>query len=127
MAQAKVTEFRRALLARFIQAEELGKSHIEIGCGGLHDEVNLGGNKPAVCSGVMWVETAEGKLRDRVHATRRRRTQPDDPLRAAAPAISVRVISVRDRSSVWRGSCAPSHWFNGCGKQVGSGRNGIAA
>ena len=60
MAQPKVTEFRRALLARFIQAEELGKSHIEIGCGGLHDEVNLGGNKPAVCSGVMWVETAEG-------------------------------------------------------------------
>ena len=60
MAEATVPEFRRALLARFRKAEKSGKQHLEVACRDLHDEVNSGGNKPAVCSGVMWVETSEG-------------------------------------------------------------------
>ena len=60
MAEPTVPDFRRALLARFKQAEESGERHVEVWCRNLHDEVNPGGNKPAVCSGVMWVETAEG-------------------------------------------------------------------
>lgn len=60
MAEPMVPEFRRALLARFTQAEKSGKRHLEVQCRDLHDEVNSGGNKPAVCSGVMWVETSEG-------------------------------------------------------------------
>ena len=60
MPEATVPEFRRALLARFRQAEEAGKRHLEVACRDLHDEVNSDGNKPAVCSGVMWVETSEG-------------------------------------------------------------------
>lgn len=53
-------EFRRALLARFAAAEKRGDRHLTVTCGDLHDEVNPGGHKPAVCSGVMWVETTAG-------------------------------------------------------------------
>ena len=60
MPEPRVPEFRRALLAQFTKAEKAGKPNVEVRCGDLHDKVNPGGNKPAVCSGVMWVETAEG-------------------------------------------------------------------
>lgn len=53
-------DFRRALLARFDAAEKRGDRHVTVISGDLHDEVNPGGNKPAVCSGVMWVETTAG-------------------------------------------------------------------
>ena len=55
-----VERFRRALLARFEWAEQAGKSYVEIHCAGLHDQISEGENRYPACSGVMWVETAEG-------------------------------------------------------------------
>ena len=59
--------------------EQAGKSYVEIHCGGLHDRVNEGEDRYAVCSGVMWVETAEGDC-DIV----------DAPPRGAGPGLVIR-------------------------------------
>lgn len=60
MASAKAADFRRGLLARFRRAEQRGLASVDVRCGDLHDEVNPYGQSPAVCSTVMWVETAVG-------------------------------------------------------------------
>ncbi len=53
-------DFHRALLARFEWAAKRGEEQVTVRCGDLHGEVNPNGHSPAVCSGVMWVETTEG-------------------------------------------------------------------
>ena len=73
MAEATVPEFRRALLARFRKAEKSGERHLEVACRDLHDKVNSGGNKPAVCSGVMWSRPRK----ETVRLCPRRLAEPD--------------------------------------------------
>ena len=61
--QPKATrgDFHHALIDRFQRATAQGEDATTVRCGDLHGEVNPNGHSPAVCSGVMWVETTEGR------------------------------------------------------------------